>query len=299
MTCSFEVPTLTLPIPPDPAIPNPGAPFDTSRSPPYSSRMGTLEGKNALIFGLANDRSLAWGIAQALHREGATLGFSYANAAIEKRMRPLAVSLGADFIEPCDVGSDEEIEAVFAKAKVRFPTIDILIHAIAFANREDIQGRFVDTSRAGFLLAHNISAYSLLGLTRAARPLMTNGGAVLTLTYYGAEKVAPKYNVMGVAKASLEATVRYLASDLGPEGIRVNAISAGPIRTLAASGIGGFRSYLKTFAATAPIRRNVTIDDVGGTAAFLCSPAASAITGETLYVDGGYNIMGMAADDDE
>ncbi len=261
--------------------------------------MGTLDGKTALIFGLANERSIAWGIAQAFQREGATLGFSYANAAIEKRMRPLAASLGADFIEPCDVGSDEAIDEVFAKAKARFGTIDILVHAIAFANQEDLKGRFVDTSRAGFILAHNISAYSLLGLARAARPLMPNGGSILTLTYYGAEKVVPKYNVMGVAKASLEATVRYLANDLGQEGIRVNAISAGPIRTLAASGISGFRSYLKTFASTAPLRRNVTIEDVGGTAAFLCSDSAGAITGEVLYVDSGYNIMGMQSDEED
>ncbi|MBI2764377.1 MAG: enoyl-ACP reductase [Chloroflexi bacterium] len=254
--------------------------------------MGMLDGKTALIFGLSNDRSLAWGISQALHREGAKVAFSYA-AVMEKRMRPLAESLGATFIEPCDVASDEEIGAVFAKARRELGTIDILIHSIAFARGEDLKGRFIDTSRDGFLLAHNISAYSLLGLARAARPLMPQGGAILTLTYYGAEKVVPKYNVMGVAKASLEATVRYLAADLGHEGIRVNAISAGPIRTLAASGISGFRGYLKSFADQAPLHRNVTIDDVGATAAFLCSPGAGAITGEVLYVDSGYNIMGM------
>jgi len=255
--------------------------------------MATLQGKTALIFGLANDRSIAWGISQALHREGATLGFSYAGPVIEKRMRPLAESLGATFIEPCDVSSDADIDEVMARAKDTFGTIDILIHSIAFARQEDLKGRFIDTSREGFLLAHEISAYSMVGLARAARPLMPNGGAMLTLTYYGAEKVVPKYNVMGVAKASLEATVRYLAADLGPEGIRVNAISAGPIRTLAASGISGFRSYLKTFADSAPLRRNITIDDVGATAAFLCGDGARAITGEVLYVDAGYNIMGM------
>jgi len=255
--------------------------------------MATLQGKTALIFGLANDRSIAWGISQALHREGATLGFSYAGPVIEKRMRPLAESLGATFIEPCDVSSDADIDQVMARAKDTFGTIDILIHSIAFARQEDLKGRFIDTSREGFLLAHEISAYSMLGLARAARPLMPNGGAMLTLTYYGAEKVVPKYNVMGVAKASLEATVRYLAADLGPESIRVNAISAGPIRTLAASGISGFRSYLKTFAESAPLRRNITIDDVGATAAFLCGDGARAITGEVLYVDAGYNIMGM------
>jgi len=255
--------------------------------------MGNLDGKTALIFGLANDHSLAWGIAQALHAEGAKLAFSYGVPSLEKRVRPLAESLGADFIELCDVTSDDQIDAVFAEAGEQLGTIDILIHAIAFANREDLAGRFVDTSRAGFALAHDISVYSLVALTRAARPLMPNGGSVLTLTYYGAEKVVPKYNVMGVAKAALEATVRYLASDLGPEGIRVNAISAGPIRTLAASGISGFRDYQRTFASQAPLRKNVTINDVGATAAFLCGPGAGAITGETLYVDSGYNIMGM------
>jgi len=260
--------------------------------------MGSLTGKTALIFGLANDHSIAWGIAQALHREGATLGFSYAGETLEKRVRPLAESLGSDFIEPCDVGSDAAIDEVMAKAGQRFGTIDVLVHAIAFANREDLAGRFVNTSRDGFLLAHNISAYSLLGLARAAMPLMTNGGSILTLTYYGSEKVVPQYNVMGVAKASLEATVRYLANDLGPEGIRVNAISAGPIRTLAASGISGFRNYLKTFAGSAPLRRNVTIEDVGNLAAFLASDMSSAITGETIYVDAGYHIVGMKMDEE-
>ncbi|MGE5595858.1 MAG: enoyl-ACP reductase [Hyphomicrobiales bacterium] len=262
--------------------------------------MGNLDGKTALIFGVANDHSIAWGIAQAFHRQGAKLGFSYAGATLEKRVRPLAESLGSDFIEPCDAGSDEEIERLFAKAKERFGTIDILVHAIAFANREDLAGRFIDTSRDGFLLAHNISVYSLVALTRAALPLFPEGGgSVLTLTYYGAEKVVPKYNVMGVAKASLEATVRYLANDVGPQGVRVNAISAGPIRTLAASGIRGFRDYQRSFASQAPLRRNVTIDDVGETAAFLASDAARGITGEVLYVDSGYNIMGMQIPEDD
>lgn len=261
--------------------------------------MGQLNGKKALIFGVANDHSIAWGIAQALHREGAELGFSYAVETLERRVRPLAESLGSNFIERCDVGSDAEIVEVFDKAKARFGTIDILIHAIAFANREDLAGRFVDTSREGFLLAHNISVYSLIALARAAMPLMAEGGSVLTLTYYGAEKVVPKYNVMGVAKASLEATVRYLANDLGPQGIRVNAISAGPIRTLAAAGISGFRDYQRSFAGVAPLRRNVSIDDVGETAAFLCSDGARGITGETLYVDSGYHIMGMLTPEDE
>ncbi|HJP41008.1 MAG TPA: enoyl-ACP reductase [Dehalococcoidia bacterium] len=256
--------------------------------------MATLEGKNALIFGLANNRSIAWGIAQALHRKGATLGFSYPGASIEKRMRPLAEQLQSPLIDQCDVTSDDEISAYFEKVADIFGRVDILVHSVAFASQEDLKGRFVNTSRAGFLLANNISAYSLVALTRAALPYMTDGGSVLTLTYYGSEKVIPSYNVMGVAKATLEACVRYLANDLGPENVRVNAISAGPIRTLAASGISGFKGYLKSFASQAPLRRNITIEDVGETAAFLCNPAASAITGEVIYVDAGYNILGVA-----
>ena len=260
--------------------------------------MGTLDGKTALIFGVANDHSLAWGIAQALHREGARLGFSYAGENLERRVRPLAESLGASFIEPCDVGSDAAIDDLFAKAKAAFGTVDILVHSIAFANREDLARPFHETSRAGFALAHDISVYSLIGLVRGCLPLFPEGGgSVLTLTYYGAEKVVPKYNVMGVAKAALEATVRYLASDLGPQGVRVNAISAGPIRTLSAMGISGFRDYQRSFAGTAPLRRNVTIDDVGATAAFLLGDSARGITGEVLYVDSGYNIMGMVTDE--
>jgi len=259
--------------------------------------MGKLEGKTALIFGVANDHSIAWGIAQAFHREGAKLAFAYAVPTLEKRVRPLAESVGSEFIEMCDVADDAQIDEVFAKAKAQLGTIDILVHAIAFANREDLNGRFVDTSRDGFLLAHNISVYSLVALARKARELMPNGGSILTLTYYGSQKVAPKYNVMGVAKAALEATTRYLAHDLGPEGIRVNAISAGPIRTLAASGISGFRDYLKQFASIAPLQKNVTIDQVGEAAAFLASDGASGITGDILYVDSGYNIMGLASED--
>jgi enoyl-[acyl-carrier protein] reductase I len=256
--------------------------------------MGYLAGKKALIFGVANDHSIAWGIAQAMHKEGADLGFSYAGPNLEKRVRPLAESVGATFVDECNVGSDEAIATTFERAKGHFGTLDILVHAIAFANPEDLKGRFVDTTREGFLLAHNISVYSLLGITRAAMPLMEQGGSVVTLTYYGAEKVMPHYNVMGVAKASLEATVRYLASDLGPQNIRVNAISAGPIRTLAASGISGFRSFLKAAGEAAPLRRGVDINEVGSVAAFLCSDGAAGITGETLYVDAGYHIMGMA-----
>lgn len=260
--------------------------------------MDSLTGKNALIFGVANDHSIAWGIARALHAAGATVGFSYAMDTLEKRVRPLAESVDADFIEKCDVTSDEEIDATFEKAREHFGTIDILVHAIAFANREDLAGRFVDTSRDGFLLAHNISVYSLIALSQRALPLMPEGGSILTLTYYGAEKVVPKYNVMGVAKASLEATVRYLANDLGPQGVRVNAISAGPIRTLAASGISGFRDYQRTFAQTAPLRQNVTIDDIGSLAAFLAGDGSRLITGETIYADSGFHILGMQSPDE-
>jgi enoyl-[acyl-carrier protein] reductase I len=257
--------------------------------------MSTLKGKNALVFGVANDHSIAWGIARALHAGGAKVHFTYAFETLEKRVRPLAESLGATFIEPCDVASDDDIARTFALVKERIGTVDVLVHAIAFANREDLAGRFIDTSRAGFALAHDISVYSLVALSRAAEPLMPNGGSILTLTYYGAEKVVPRYNVMGVAKAALEATVRYLAADLGPQGIRVNAISAGPIRTLSASGIAGFRDMHRRFSEANPLRRNITIDDVGAMAAFLASDGAAAITGEVVYVDGGYNILGMTA----
>ncbi len=260
--------------------------------------MGKLEGKTALIFGVSNDRSIGWGIAKAFHEEGAKLAFSYA-LPMEKRIMPLAQELGVEFVEPCDVTSDSELDEVFAKVEARLGTIDILVHAIAFANREDLMGRFVDTSRDGFLLAHNVSVYSFVALAHRARKLMPNGGSMMTLTYYGSQKVAPMYNVMGVAKASLEATTRYLAWDLGPEKIRVNAISAGPIRTLAASGISGFRDYLKQFSAIAPLHENVTIEQVGSAAAFLASDGAAAITGDILYVDNGYNIMGLATEEKE
>jgi enoyl-[acyl-carrier protein] reductase I len=259
--------------------------------------MGQLDGKTALVVGISNDRSIAWGIAQAFHREGANVAFSYAPV-MESRARPLAESLGATFIEPCDLASDAEIDALMAKAGEKLGRIDILVHSVAFANREDLMGRFVETSRAGFLTALDISCYTLVGLTRAALPLMGADASVLTMTYYGSEKVAPSYNVMGVAKAALEASVRYLASDLGPQGIRVNAISAGPIRTLAASGIRGFRDYQKSFTSVAPLRRHVTTEDVGNSAVFLCSDAARGITGEVLFVDSGYNIMGLAVEQD-
>ncbi len=260
----------------------------------------SLQGKNALIFGVANERSIAWGIAEELHRAGANLAFTYAGEILEKRVRPLAESVGSKFVEPCDVTSDEQIEKVMADYKEKFGRLDILIHAIAFADREDLKGHFYTTSRKGLAMAMDISVYSLVALTRAALPLMEGSeGSILTLTYHGADKVVKKYNVMGVAKAALECSVRYLADDLGPKGIRVNAISAGPIKTLAASGIGDFRAMLKHHARTAPLRRNVTQEEVGKAALYLCSPLASGVTGEIMYVDCGYNIMSVTPVEEE
>jgi enoyl-[acyl-carrier protein] reductase I len=254
--------------------------------------MGLMEGKKGLILGLANDHSIAWGIAQALHREGAEIGFTYVGETLERRVRPLAESLGATFIEPCDVNSDEQIAALMERARDTFGQIDFLVHAVAFAKKDELNGLYTNTTRAGFLLAMEVSAYSLTALVKAADHLFAPGASILTLSYHGARKVMPNYNVMGVAKAALEASVYYLAADLGPRGIRINAISAGPIRTLAASGISGFRSLHRAFAEVAPMRRNITIDDVGNAAVFLCSDLASAVTGEIMYVDGGFNVMG-------
>ena len=255
--------------------------------------MKLLEGKKALIFGIANKYSIAWGIAQALHEHGAELGFSYGLPQLERRVTPLAESLGVEFVEKCDVTEDKEIAAVFEKAADHFGQLDILVHSIAYAQQEDLTGRFVDTSRDGFSLALDISAYSLVALTQAGLPLMPNGGSVLTMTYYGAEKAVPHYNVMGVAKAALEASVRYLAADLGSDGIRVNAISAGPIKTLSAAGIGGFRKMLHYTEERAPLRRNVDQDEVGKAALWLCSDLSSGVTGEIVHVDAGYHILGM------
>jgi enoyl-[acyl-carrier protein] reductase I len=255
--------------------------------------MGLLDGKKALIFGVANDHSIAWGIARALHDEGAILGFSSVESLIEKRVRPLATSIGSTFVEACDVQSDEQIRGVMAKWQAANGEIDILVHALAFARREDLDGAFVDTSREGFALALDVSAYSLVALAREARPLLHRGSSVLTLTYYGAEKVVSNYNVMGVAKAALEASVRYLAADLGPDGVRVNAISAGPIRTLSAAGISGFKKMYGSFADVAPLRANITPEDVGRTALYLASDLSSAVTGEVIYVDGGFSILGV------
>lgn len=255
--------------------------------------MGLLDGKKGLILGIANDHSIAWGIAQALHAEGAELGFNYLGAALERRVRPLAESLQAKLIEPCDVQSDEQIAGLIARAGDTYGSLDIIIHAIAFANRDELTGPYLNTTRAGFLQALEISAYSLTAVVKAAQPLLNPGATIVTLTYHGSQQVAPNYNVMGVAKAALEASVRYLANDLGPHNIRVNAISAGPIRTLSASGISGFRSMHKHAADVAPLRRNVTIDDVGKTALWLCSDLSSGVTGETIYVDAGLHHLAV------
>ncbi len=259
--------------------------------------MGLLDGKTALIFGVANDHSIAWGIARALHEAGAEVGFSSVEALIEKRVRPLAASIGSTFVEPCDVQSDADIGRVFQRWNATHESLDILVHALAFARREDLEGAFVDTTRDGFAVALDVSAYSLVALTRAARDSLRRGSSVMTLSYYGAEKVVANYNVMGVAKAALEASVRYLAADLGPDGIRVNAISAGPVRTLAASGIAGFKGMYRGFAQIAPLRANITPEDVGRSAVYLASDLSSAVTGETIYVDGGFNIIGTPSGD--
>jgi len=258
--------------------------------------MAFLQGKRALITGIASERSIATGIAEAMHREGAELAFTYQNDKLKSRVESAAHEYGSDIVLPLDVSSDEQIAACFDALHARWSDgFDILVHAIAFAPREAIAGQFLDgLTRENFALAHDISAYSLSALAKAARPLMQDrNGAILTLSYLGAERALEGYNLMGVAKASLESSVRYLACNLGPEGIRVNAISAGPIKTLAAAGIAGFRKILGHVEQNAPLRRTVTIEDVGNAAAFLCSDLASGITGEVTYVDAGYNILGM------
>ncbi len=253
--------------------------------------MALLSGKKALIFGVANERSIAWGIAQALHREGCELGFTFLGEALEKRVRPLAESVGSKLILPCDVAADAQIDAVYSEVAKAWGKFDVLVHAIAFAKKEDLAGDYVSTSRDGFHLAMDVSAYSLVAITRPAVPLLNPGASIFALTYYGSEKVSPHYNVMGVAKAALEASVRYLASDLGPKGIRVNAISAGPIKTLAASGISGFKDKLKMAAANNPLRRTILQEEVGNAGLYLASHLSSAVTGEVHYVDAGANIM--------
>lgn len=255
--------------------------------------MGLLTGKRALIMGLANDNSIAWGISKAFHAEGAELCFTYVGEAIEKRVRPLAASLGVDFIEPCNVDSDADIDNLMVAIKNRWGTFDIIVHAIGFAKKDELAGDYLNVSREGFRIAMDISVYSLTAVVKAARPLLNSGGSVITLTYHGSQQVAQNYNVMGVAKAALEASVRYLASDLGPSNIRVNAISAGPIRTLAASGITGFKDLLKNFPDQAPLRKLVSQEEVGNMAMFLCSDLASATTGEIIYVDAGFRTVSV------
>jgi enoyl-[acyl-carrier protein] reductase I len=252
-----------------------------------------LAGKTAVVFGLANKRSIAWGIAQKLHEGGAKLAICYQNERMKAEAHGLIEELpGAEGFQ-CDVSSDGEIATLFEQLKERYGKLDVLVHAVAFAPAEDMHGDFVNTSREGFRIAHDVSVYSLIAVSRAAAPLMTDGGSIITLTYYGAEKVVPHYNVMGVAKAALEATVRYLSSSLGPQKIRVNAISAGPIKTLAARGVGQLGDMLRMHAEKSPLRKNVDQLEVGGTAAFLASDLSGAITGDTIYVDCGYNIMGF------
>jgi enoyl-[acyl-carrier protein] reductase I len=265
---------------------------------------GLMAGKRGLIMGLANNKSLAWGIAQALAKQGAELAFSYQGEALGKRVAPLAAELGSDFVFDCDVSDMAALDRAFAQLKERWDSLDFLVHAIGFSDKNELRGRYVDTSLANFLTTMNISAYSLVAVTQRAAAMMppkqedgSGGGSVLTLTYYGAEKVVPHYNVMGVAKAALEASVRYLANDLGPDGIRVNALSAGPVKTLAASGIGDFRYILRWNELNAPLRRNITIDDVGGAALYLLSDLASGVTGEVHHVDGGYHVVGMKQED--
>lgn len=255
--------------------------------------MSLLSGKNAIIFGIANERSIAWGIARAFHEHGARIGLSYAGEALERRVNPLAESIGCTFVEECDVASDEAIERVARRAQDEFGEIDILVHSIGFANRDELQGPYYNTSRAGFHLAMDISVFSFTALAKAFQPLLRPGGTLLTLTYYGSEKVSPNYNVMGVAKAALEASVRYLAYDFGKHGVRVNAVSAGPVRTLAAMGVSGFRTMYKHFNEIAPLHENITIEDVGNAALFLCSDLSAKTTGEVLFVDSGYNILGI------
>lgn len=258
--------------------------------------MGFLSGKRVLIVGVATERSIAWGIAEAMHREGAELAFTYANEKLRERVEPLAASVGSKVVLPLDVTSDTQIDAVFSSLKNTWGSLDIVVHAVAYAPREALAGSFTaQTTREAFAVAHDVSSYSLTALARGALPLMQGrSGSILTLSYLGAIRAIPSYNVMGLAKASLEANVRFLAADLGPQGIRVNGISAGPIKTLAAAGIGGFRKMLARVAETAPLRRNVTLQDVGNAAAFLCSDLAAGITGEIVYVDGGFSHVGMS-----
>ena len=256
-----------------------------------------MAGKRGLIMGLANDKSIAWGIARALSEAGAELAFSYQGDALKKRVDPLAAQLGSEIVLPCDVSNEESIDELFAALKDKWGKLDFVVHAIGFSDKNELRGRYVDTSRANFKLTMDVSVYSFTAVMQRAEKLMTDGGSAITLTYYGAEQVMPHYNVMGVAKAALEASVKYLAEDLGKDNIRINAISAGPIKTLAASGIGDFRYIMKWNEYNSPLRRNVTIDDVGKSALYLLSDLSSGVTGENLHVDSGYHIVGMKAVD--
>ena len=258
---------------------------------------GLMAGKRGLIMGLANDKSLAWGIAKQLAEQGAELAFSYQGEALAKRVKPLAEQLGSDFTFDCDVSDMGALDQAFETLKARWDTIDFVVHAIGFSDKNELRGKYVDTSLDNFLMTMNISAYSLVAVAQRAAGMMPDGGSILTLTYYGAEKVIPHYNVMGVAKAALETSVKYLANDLGPQGIRVNAISAGPVKTLAASGIGDFRYILKWNELNSPLRRNITIDDVGGSGLYFLSDLSSGVTGETHHVDAGYHVVGMKQED--
>jgi enoyl-[acyl-carrier protein] reductase I len=257
--------------------------------------MGFLHGKRALIVGIASRRSIAWGIANAMHREGAQMAFTYQNERLKTRVEEAASAFGSDIVLPCDVGEDGQIDNLFSELGTHWDGFDVLVHSVGFAPRESIQGQYLDhLTRENFTIAHDISSYSLAALAKAARPMMAGrNGAILTMTYLGSERALNNYNVMGVAKASLEANVRYLAFNLGPDGTRVNAISAGPIKTLAAAGVANFRKMLEHVEENAPLRRSITTDEVGNTAAFLCSDLASGITGDITYVDAGYNILGM------
>ena len=256
-----------------------------------------MAGKRGLIMGVANERSIAWGIASKVHSQGAKLAFTFQGGALEKRVRPLADSVGADIVLPCDVTDDASVDAVFAAIEEKWGGLDFLVHAIAYSDKEELKGKYLNTSRDNFVRTLDISCYSFTAIAQRAVPLMKKGGSLLTLTYYGAERVMPHYNVMGVAKAALEASVRYLAADLGAQNIRVNAISAGPIKTLAASGIGDFRYILKWNEYNSPLHRNVTIDQVGGAALYLLSDLSSAVTGEVHHVDSGYHVVGMMSTD--
>ncbi len=256
-----------------------------------------MEGKRGLIMGVANERSMAWGIAKACAEQGAELAFTYVGDALKKRVEPLSSSLGSDFLEECDVSKGESIDALFEKLNKKWDRLDFLVHAIGYSDKNELKGRYVDTSLDNFLMTMNVSAYSFVAVAQRAEKMMSNGGSMLTLSYYGAEKVVPRYNVMGVAKAALEASTRYMARDLGEQGIRVNAISAGPMRTLAASGVGDFRMLLKYNEKNSPLKRNITLEDVAGAGIYMLSDLSSGVTGETHYVDAGFNTTCMPTDD--